>query len=39
MDQFAQRANSDRFIKVGFAVAVIGVLFQTALQMGLAAFG
>lgn len=39
MDQFAQRANSDRFIKVGFAVAVIGVLVQTTLQMGLAAFG
>ncbi len=34
MDQFAQRVNSDRFIKVGFAVAIIGVLLQTALQMG-----
>ena len=39
MDQFALRANSDRFIKAGFAVAVIGVLIQTALQMGLAMFG
>jgi|GEM_PF-2871184 len=33
MDQFAQRVNSDRFIKVGFAVAVIGVLLQTAIQI------
>lgn len=30
MDQFALRSSSDRFIKVGFGVAVLGVLIQTA---------
>lgn len=30
MDQFALRSSSDRFIKVGFAVAILGVLIQTA---------
>lgn len=29
MDQLALRSGSDRFIKVGFAVAVLGVLIQT----------
>ena len=29
MDQLALRSSSDRFIKAGFAVAVLGVLIQT----------
>ncbi len=29
MDQLALRSNSDRFIKTGFGVAVLGVLIQT----------
>jgi hypothetical protein len=29
MDQLALRSSADRFIKVGFAVAVLGVLIQT----------
>ena len=29
MDQLALRTNSDRFIKTGFGVAVLGVLIQT----------
>ena len=29
MDQIALRSSSDRFIKAGFAVAVLGVLIQT----------
>lgn len=29
MDQLALRTNSDRFIKTGFGVAILGVLIQT----------